>query len=120
MDEEIDSSETKKARYPTRTNLPSNPRENSSETPSSWPCRIGQEWSPPYTKENLSTLCEFGNGQKLNIGGRFIVFRHGYSSEDEKRNRIGQRVSMTQQEEDEWNGNWGKHLIFNAIKVENG
>jgi hypothetical protein len=25
---------------------------------------------------------------------------------------------MKQQERDQWNGNWGKHLIFNRIKVE--
>ena len=45
--------------------------------------QTGQEWSPPYAKENLPTLCEFRNGQELIIGGRFVEFRHGYNAKDE-------------------------------------
>ena len=53
---------------------------------------------PTLCEGNLSTLYEFGNVQKLDIGGSFIAFRHGYSMEDEKRDGIGQRMSVTQQE----------------------
>jgi hypothetical protein len=39
--------------------------------------QTSQEWSPPYAKENVPTLYEFGNDQKLGIGERLVAFRHG-------------------------------------------
>jgi len=86
--------------------------------------KIGQEWSPPCAKENFPTLCEFGNGQKLSIGGILVSFGHGYITKDEKRGGIGKRrgignnMSMTQQacmSEMEIGANL---LIFNVLKVE--
>jgi hypothetical protein len=93
--------------------------------------QTGQEWSPPCAKEDLPTLCEFGDGQEVSIGGRLISFGHGYNVEDEKRrgigqrrefeqrmSTIGQRMSATQRacmSEIEIGTN---PPIFNALKVE--
>jgi len=51
----------------------------------------GQEWSPPCAKEDLPTLCEFGDSKEVGIGGRLISFGHGYNVEDEQRSKIGKR-----------------------------
>jgi hypothetical protein len=80
--------------------------------------QTGQEWSPPYAKENLPTLWEFGNGQELIIGGRIVEFRHGYNAEDEKRdgNWIEDECdTITCMSEMEIGAN---PMIFNALKVE--
>ena len=69
-------------------------------------------------KEDLPTLCEFGDGQEVDIGGRLILFGHGYNMEDGKRCGIGQRMSVTQRACMSEMEIGASPPIVNALKVE--
>jgi len=49
---------------------------------------MGQEWSPPYAKDDLRTLCELRDRKEVNIGGWIILFGQGDNVENEKRDKL--------------------------------